>query len=270
MGPQLRKLKAPILNHIKNSLSIEKIFSCLTHPIMCVMMLTVNINKFLFSFFLLGLFSISSVKVFADTSCQPVYGGGQNCVTVGKLLINKTVQNPQTGQFVDNLGTNDPKYGPGQVVTFQIQVTNTNGSTIPQTVVRDIIPGYVTFVSGPGNFDTNSKTLTFTVDNLNPNETRSFSLQGKIVDAKLLPTSSSINCVVNQASATSYNGDKAMDNAQFCIQNVTVQYPVLFPPKTTTTPPTGPEMIPLMGLIPTGIAGWFMRRKSFEKNGGTK
>lgn len=233
-------------------------------------MLTVNINKFLFSFFLLGIFLISPVKVFADVSCQAVYGGGQNCVTIGKMTINKTVQNPQTGQFVDNLGTNDAKYSAGQTINFQIQVTNTSGSAIPQTVVKDIIPAFVTFVSGQGSYDENSKTLTFNIDNLNPNETRTFPIQAKVVDSKQLSTASAINCVVNQASAVSSNGNHAQDNSQFCIQNVLVQYPVLLPPKTTTTPSTGPEMIPLIAMIPTGIAGWFMRKKSFEKEGGKR
>jgi len=227
-------------------------------------------NKFLFSFFLTGLFLISSVKVFAAVSCQPIYGGGQNCVTVGGIIVNKTVQNPQTGQFVDNLGSNDPKYGASQVVNFQIQVTNTGSQTIPQTVVKDILPSYVGFVSGQGSFDDNSKTLTWNIDNLTPNESRTFPIQGRIVDAKQLSTSSAINCVVNQVTATSSNSGSSMDNAQFCIQNVIVQYPVLLPPKTTTTPSTGPEMIPLIGLIPTGIAGWIMRKKSFEEKGGTK
>lgn len=215
----------------------------------------------------------SSGASFADVSCQPIYGGGQNCITIGKIVVNKTVQNPQTGQFVDNLGTNDPKHSPNQNVTFQISITNTGSTTVPQVVVKDILPGHVTFVSGPGNFDNNTKTLTFLIFNLNPNETRNFTLQAKVVDINQLPASENITCVVNQAIITATDTSASQDNSQFCIQKPQVTtkggLPILPPPKVPVTPPTGAEMLGLIGLIPAGLSGWFLRRKS-QITGGKK
>lgn len=220
----------------------------------------------LISFISFFAFLLSGGISFADVSCQPIYGGGQNCITIGKVVVNKTVQNPQTGQFVDNLGTNDPKYSPNQTVTFQISITNTGSTVVPQIVAKDVLPGFVTFVSGPGNFDNNTKTLTFLTFNLNPNETRNFTFQAKVVDINQLPASEMITCVVNQAMITATDTSSTQDNSQFCIQKPQVTtkggLPVLPAPKVPVTPPTGPEMLGLIGLIPAGLSGWFLRRKT--------
>ncbi|MDP3988091.1 MAG: hypothetical protein Q8P80_03010 [Candidatus Levybacteria bacterium] len=208
----------------------------------------------------------------ADASCQPIYGGGQTCVQKGAVVINKKVQNPQNGNFADSLSINDPKFGPDQTVNFQITLTNTGGTMISQTTVKDIFPQFVSFASGPGNFDGNSNTLSFTVDNLNPNESRTFSVSGKVVSTGTLPVNQGTACVVNQALAHTNDGQDSTDNSQFCIENkvVPTQIPtttkgglkVLQPQPVTTTPSTGPEMLPLIGLIPTALAGLFLRKRS--------
>jgi uncharacterized repeat protein (TIGR01451 family) len=209
------------------------------------------------------------IKSYADTSCQPIYGGGQTCATTGNININKTVLNPQTNQFVDNLNINDPRYQPGSTVTFQIAVTNTGSSNISRMQVSDVFPQYLTFSSGTGNFDSNTKTLTFEVDNLAVNEVRNFTILGKVVDSSQIPLAQgSVVCVVNQATATNLdnNSQTGQDNAQFCIEKIAAVtgFPT-FPSTTTitTTPSTGPEAFVLIGLLPTGFAGWVLRRKAF-------
>ena len=209
----------------------------------------------------------SAQGVRADTACQPIYGGGQTCVQVGNLLINKTVQNPQTGAFVDNLNINDPKFTPTSSVTFHITVTNTGGSAINKTTVKDTLPGFVSFVSGPGSFDANTKVLTFDIGNLAGSESKTFTVVAKVADGGQLPANQGITCVVNQALAASENGQQSSDNSQFCIEKPVLGetkggLKVLPAPKVTTTPPTGPEMLPLIGLIPSGVFGIFLRRKA--------
>lgn len=226
--------------------------------------------------FLLTFFSFANpLKVFADTTCQPIYGGGQTCVTTGTISINKTVMNPKTNQLVDNLNINDPRHQPGFVTTFQITVTNTGNTSISRIKVSDIFPQYITFSSGTGNFDSNTKTLTFEVNNLLANETRNFTIQGKVVDSSLIPINQgSVVCVVNQATATNLDNASQViqDNAQFCIEKTATSsgFPV-FPTTITVTPSTGAESLVLFSLIPTGIAGWFLRKHSSpagEKKGG--
>lgn len=225
------------------------------------------------------LLSMPALSAYADVSCQPIYGGGQTCVQTGNVSVNKTVMNPKNNTLVDNLGINDDKFGPESIVTFQIAVTNTGSAKISRVQVRDIFPQHVDFASGVGNFDGGSKVLSFDVNDLNPNETRTFNIVGKVVKAENLPVSQGTVCVVNQATAkdVTNTGNPSVDNAQLCIQKgipATGETTVVetkgglkvFPPqKTFTTPATGPEMLPLIGLIPTGLFGAFLRKKSLIK-----
>lgn len=210
----------------------------------------------------------------ADVACQPIYGGGQTCVQTGNILINKTVADPVTGAFVNNLGVNDSKFQPDQTVTFQLTVSNAGQGVFSQVSVQDIFPQFIDFVSGPGNFDSNSKNLTFTLSNLNPNESRTITVTGKVTSLANLPSGQSVTCVVNQAIATADN-QTSQDNSQFCIQMATVTPTTVssttkgglkvFPATpVTTAPSTGPEMLPLLALIPSGLLGAFLRKKTVK------
>lgn len=229
--------------------------------------------KKLFLFFLLSvLYLIFPSNAKAEITCQPIYGGGQTCITTGTISVNKTVLNPQTNKMVDNLGINDPKYGPGFIVTFQLSITNTSNSVISQIDVRDIIPQFMNFSAGPGNFDQSTKNLNFRIENLNANETRVFNVLGRVADANSLPNSSVV-CVVNQVQAITNQGATAQDNAQFCIEKglpapvVTTKggFPVFPPTDVTTAPTTGPESLALLALIPAGISGLLLRKYSMKK-----
>lgn len=211
---------------------------------------------------------LSFVPAMADTVCQPIYGGGQTCVQAGNLVLNKAVLNPATNDYVDNLGVNDPKYSPEDIVTFRITLKNTGNATINRVDVKDIIPSFLNFGAGAGSFDANTKTFSFSLANLNPNEQRTYFFTGQIVKNDQLPSDKGIICVVNQAMATG-DGISTADNAEFCLQKQVVETKgglKVFPPaKVVTTPPTGPELLPLLALIPSGIFGVLLRRRSTPK-----
>ena len=201
-------------------------------------------------------------------NCQPIYGGGETCVTSNKILINKTIKNPQTGMYVDNLSLNDVRYSANQPISFQLTVTNTGNNSIPVATVSDSFPNYITNITGPGTFDSKNKTLTFSVNNLNINESRTYTLSGKIVSGGKLPSNQNVVCLLNQASA-SVGSETSTDNSQFCVekqaQTTTTTkggLPVYSAPSMSQTPATGPEMLPLLGMIPTALAGFALRRKS--------
>ncbi len=231
-------------------------------------------NNKIFSFTMLmamtAIFSfVFAEKAFADISCQPIYGGGQSCVTTNNIIVNKTVLNPQTNQFVDNLSINDPKYQPGFITTFQISITNAGNNNISRIDVKDIFPQYVSFSSGDGTFDANTNTLTFSLNSLAPNETRAFSIIGRVVNAERIPVApGSVVCVVNQAIAMNTNSQSqvSQDNSQFCIekkisgeQAFKGGFPV-FPPQTmTVSPSTGPQTSALFSLVSALGAGVFLR-----------
>lgn len=223
--------------------------------------------------FILAFMQATASTVFADgdTACQPIYGGGQTCVQIANITINKKVLNPDTNTFVDNLGVNDPKYTPSSNITFQINVGNTGNQTSKKIVIKDIFPKYVSFVSSDGTFDTKSKTLTLEIPSVNAGETKTFGITGRVAPIEQLPGDQGVTCVINQATAT-VDGKTGQDNAQFCIQKNAPEATVpgttkgglkVFPqPNLTSNPSTGPEMLPLMGLLPTGIAGFFLRKKT--------
>lgn len=227
-------------------------------------------KSFLSIIFLLTIFSfVIPSKSFAGVSCQPIYGGGQTCVTIGNAVINKKIFNPSTSVFVDNLGVNDPKYQPDYIVNFKLEVTNNGNTNIARVDVKDIFPQYVEWLSGPGNFDQKTKTLTFTMENLAPNETRVFLVIGKVVAINQFPNNQNLICVVNQAVATTVEGAISQDNSQFCIERkVTVTtkggFPVLPPVPVYTSPSTGPEALALFSLIPAGLAGFALRKFSLK------
>jgi len=212
------------------------------------------------------IFNISSA--YADEICQPIYGGGQTCVSTGNILIDKKILNPepQLG-FVDNLGVNDKKFQPDSTINFQINLTNTGHTDIKHIDVKDEFPQYVLFTNGPGKFDANTKTLSFTLDDLKPNETRVFAVTGKIVNENRLPIDLGIVCTVNQATAVTSDAGTSQDNAQFCIQSQVLAAKIskgglpIFPAVSiSTSPATGGESLALFSLIPTGIIGWYLRK----------
>lgn len=219
--------------------------------------------------------SVTSANAAGTVTCQPIYGGGQTCIQAGNVSVDKKLAHPKTNVLVDNIGINDDKFAPESVVTFQITVTNTGGSRISKVQVKDVFPQYVDFAAGVGNFDSNTKTLSFDLNDLAVNETRTFNIVGKIVPANALPVDRGIVCVVNQATAkdAADSGGPSRDTTQLCVQKdlpVPTVIPVetkgglkVFPPqKTFTTPATGPEMLPLFALIPTGVLGAFLRKKA--------
>ena len=226
-------------------------------------------KKYLYTILISGLLlsGLGLMPSNAYAQCQAIYGGGEVCPPSFNFSIQKLVQTPgkSGNSFVNNLSINDPKYSPSQNVNFQIVVKNTGSNTISTLTVSDKLPQFVNFVSGPGSFDSNTKTLTFTINNLGAGQSQTFTVTGKLADANLMPSDQGIICLINQASATDSNGATNTSSSQFCVQKSVLgtSEPVVFAaPKVVTTPATGPEMLPLMALIPSGLAGFILRKKT--------
>lgn len=234
-------------------------------------------KSLLLSAFLLSALLFSG-SAYASVTCQPIYGGGETCVSRGDIDIEKKVKHPdspkgEAEKFVDNLSISESKYHAGDQVVFKLTVTNTGDATLSTVEVKDILPTYVTFVSGPGKFDANTKTLTYTLKDLKSKESRTETLVVKVVaESDLLIDNGSV-CTVNQSFATS-DGMSDQDNALFCIEKKVLVtkggLPVKPAVKAAQTPPTGPEMWALIGLIPAGLSGILLRRRSMKIRGGER
>lgn len=214
------------------------------------------------------------VEIFAAgaDNCKPIYGGGENCIPQNKISIDKKVKVPNSDKFADNLAQNQAKYKAGDTITFQLTITNKGKDTLKEVTVIDKLPAYIIYTSGPGNFDTKSRTLSFKFNNLKANESRKFMVVGTVNNV------GKSTCVTNYTSVKS-GSLKADDNSRFCLdQSVCVEgptsngksnapttkggFPVMNAPKgMTQTPATGPAAVPLLSLIPLGLAGFYIRKK---------
>lgn len=224
-------------------------------------------KKFILTLTLSGLmFGAIFMPQTVSAECTQTYGGSQSCTSSNAFSVEKMVLKPGTSDYVDNLSINDPKYSPSNTVSFKIIVKNTGSSDISKLTVSDKFPQFISFATGNGNFDSNTGTLSFDVTNLKAGEVRTFIVTGKLADANLMPSDQGIICLINQAQATDTNGATNTSNSQFCVQKSVLgtSQPQVFTTKggLTTTPATGPEMLPLMALIPGGLGGLLLRRKS--------
>lgn len=214
-------------------------------------------------------FLITAVYLLPSIALAQQYGVGAPAAL--QLVVNKLIMHPKSGVFVENLTPNDPKVAPQGVVTFKTTVTNSANAKLSGVKLTDNLPQFVNFGTGPGKFDEKSQTLTIDVGDLAPSETKTFTFTTKVVSQDKLPADKATVCVVNQAVVTA-DSQKAQDNAQFCIEKQVLGVPtkgglrVFPPPSISVTPPTGPEMLALAALIPSGLAGIFLRRKSQMRN----
>ena len=243
--------------------------------------------KKLFTAFLLSLLLLSfkAENTFA-AGCAPIYGGGQSCPDYS-FSIQKQVQKPGKGggDFVNNLSINDPKYAPSQNVTCQVTIRNTGSKKIPTITVVDAFPKYLSFVSGPGNYNSKSNNLVFTVSGLNIGQEATYTIVGKLVNSNNLPNDQGVICELNQVTATDSSGSVNKTSSQFCLQKDVLAaqetsststtkggLKVMAAPELTTTPATGPEMVSLALIIPAALSGLLLRRRSKQSlnRGGEK
>ena len=190
--------------------------------------------KQLFLSLLLGLALFVPATASADSGCPNVYGS--SCPT-GNLSINKTVQHPQSGEFLDAISSTDTTFLPEQEVKFRVEVKNTGSADLTDIWVDDKLPDYVTFVSGTGNFDNNTNKLWWKIDRLNAGESKTFEIRVKIKAASHLPNMA-ITCMTNHSKAVKDNMT-AQDTASFCVQTKILGV-------TTELPKTGPSSFTIM------------------------
>lgn len=201
--------------------------------------------------------AVASLAVFASPAyadmCTTQYGGEQTCKP-SDLTINKEVRNPSTLNFVENLSSTDPTFAPGSDVLYRLIIKNSSGETFNPVTVRDVLPSFLTFVSGPGSYDSGSNTLIFSLDNLIAGETRSVDIMARVKNISDFNGKSFV-CVNNYAEVKALNlpaqaGRFDSDTAQICLSNNVLG--------ATTLPVAGFNdylfLLPFAGVGLTGIA----------------
>lgn len=173
------------------------------------------------AFLVLSSLFIAAGKASAQ-SCTTQYGGDVTCVATD-LTLNKQVAQPATDSkgsvtasstFVENLSVTQPLL-PGNEALFRLTVKNTGDQTMNTVTVKDVLPPYLTFVSGPGSFDTANRTLTIMLENLTPGESRTVEVLARVVDAAQFATNANTFCANNYAEARAMDRFDE-DTAQVC------------------------------------------------------
>jgi uncharacterized repeat protein (TIGR01451 family) len=225
-----------------------------------------NLYKVITLSFILTLLSVGVVSAQTETNCTPLYGGGRNCTSTG-LVIDKKVKHPENNQFVDNLTVNDPKYAPSRAIEFQIAVKNTGTTDFQNVTIADTLPRYLTGVTSTGKFDTTNNTVTYALGSLKAGETKTVKLTAATASQSALPTDQGTTCLTNTARAQA-GAIASEDRAAYCIQVLNGVptskngLPVYPESRVGITPKTGPEAIALAALLPGGIAGYLLRKRT--------
>lgn len=207
--------------------------------------ITVLLSSLVIGIWILGF----TPKALAQT-CTTQYGGTTTCVA-SDLTINKQVKHPTSGVFVENLGVSDTPFGPGSDVLFRLTIRNGSGETFNPVTVKDVLPEHLTFVSGPGTYDSSTRTLTFTLTNLIAGETRTQEIMAKVVST--LPQDKSMICEQNYAEVSALNR-KDNDTSQVCMASKVLG--------STTLPVAGfDDLLLILPFVGTAIGGLAMLRK---------
>jgi uncharacterized repeat protein (TIGR01451 family) len=181
---------------------------------------------------------------------------------VDKLVAFPGTQNTKGGvssdRFVDNLSANDLRFAPNSRVLFRIKVKNTSGVTLKNVTMRDFIPDYMEPVGGPGNYDENTRTITYVIPEIKAGEEKVYDFEMQLVAQNKLPADKGIVCVINKVEAfTDMTRDE--DASQLCVEK-SVQ-------GITTVPKTGPGLglLVLAGNVLGLGAGAYLRRMKMNK-----
>jgi uncharacterized repeat protein (TIGR01451 family) len=215
-----------------------------------------KISLIIFSL-LVGSFLMAFNAQKASARCVDQYGGGQTCYE-GELQVNKMVKNPESGNYTDNLYSNDVKYSPDQEIWFRVTIKNTGSDNLSNVEIKDKFPDYVLFDSGNGFWNATDKTLSWKIDNLSTNESKDYEIKGKIVGSGSLPNDAGTYCVNNYAEAKK-DSKFASDTAYFCISKKVLGM--------TSMPKTGANLLLTISLlISISIISFISFRKFSRKS----
>lgn len=196
-----------------------------------------------------SLFMVTS-KALADegTSCTNQYGSTVQCPP-NHIVINKKVRQAQNAYtFVENITSSDAAYSAGSEVEYDIAVTNTSNVNFPIVTVIDVFPASVTFMSGPGRFETSSNKLTYEISDLKAGTTVHNRVLVRVKDASYF--ANDLTCdLINTVTATGPGGQSDQDTASMCVQTKVMG--------VTTLPVAGFEdyayMLPFLALAVIGF-----------------
>jgi uncharacterized repeat protein (TIGR01451 family) len=160
-------------------------------------MKTITKLKFGLSFLAVVLASFSSPKLLMAqyTSQQTTI----NPLSIDKLV--KPINDETIKDFMDNIDSARKIFVNDEILEYKLVVKNIGTSTITNIEVTDYLPKYLSMIFYPGTFDKNTNEIKFTIDNLEPNQSKNYIIRAKI---NKLPTTKFVGSKIkltNRATA---------------------------------------------------------------------
>jgi len=147
------------------------------------------------------------------------YGGGapSYSIVVDKMVATGNTTKGGLPVFVDNLTPADARYAPGDTIQFQIKIRNTSNINLTHIQVKDILPDWLDAAKGPGSYDENTRTITWTYPKLLAGEEKVEQVTAQVKSQDQLPADKGLMCINNKAVVSADNAYDE-DTAQFCIE----------------------------------------------------
>lgn len=187
----------------------------------------ISIIVILYLFFIQAAFAQYTVQVSAPTLIIDKLVGRPSAQTKGGAL-----------EYVDNLGTADHKFKPGDEVSFQLKVKNATDRKLENVTVQDFLPLSLDPIEGPGSFDEKSKTITINAGAFTVNEEKIYTLKMQVFSQDKLPDNQGLFCIINKAEAKVNDTTIDIDTSQLCIEKQVVN--------AIQTTSVGPYQKPIM------------------------
>lgn len=185
------------------------------------------------------------------------YGQYGSPSSTQSILIDKTIASGETTKggvqtFVDNMSLSDPKFKPGDTITFRLKVKNTADTLISDVKVVDFMPTSLDMVSG-GALRTDGAII-INAGDFKPGEEKTYTIKARVKSQDQLPSDKGVFCELNKVRVESEKASDE-DTAQFCIEKQVVG--------VKQVPQAGPEAGLLLfgGEIITLTAGIYLKRK---------
>lgn len=203
---------------------------------------------------LASFFLLLSNKAAALRRCEPQY---EVCPPID-IDVDKKVQDPRSGIFVDNLDFTDHKYFAGDEVVFRIRIENTGKRDFGKIEVKDILPSFLDYVSGDREFE---------VKDFGRGEVAERDIRARVVSEDRMPKDQDIICDHNKVRVDA-DGVHDEDATRICVSKrvVTKVEPTTTIMEPTVLPKTGGSMPIALGLsLVNGVLGlsllYFGRKK---------
>lgn len=194
--------------------------------------------------FLSALIAVSLLR--AGPVMAQYYNGEEE--EVRQILLDKEVRSLEMGQWYDNLDATVIIFGSKSLVDFQITVRNTGNQVLRNIKVEDRLPSYMNYVYGPGDYDASTKTVTWTIDEINPGVDRVFGLRARVQENDL---PGGVSQLCNEVRGEADSGDADGDSACYYIGAEAI-----------TIPDTGTPELLMGSVVLAGLGGvaWFLRK----------